>query len=52
LSDGLRATHGVDSLRIAALVVLVFYLVAALLMYLASRNLEADWVEEGQHEAP
>jgi MFS family permease len=52
LSDGLRATHGVDSLRIAALVVLVFYLVAALLMYLASRKLEADWVEEGQHEAP
>jgi hypothetical protein len=29
--------------------VLVFYIVAAGLMYLASRKLEADWVEEGQH---
>ena len=47
LSDSLRATYGADSLRMAALGVLVFYLVAALLMYLASRSLEADWVEEG-----
>ena len=48
LSDRLRETHGADSLRVAALVVLVFYLVAALLMYLASRKLDRDWVEEGQ----
>ena len=47
LSDSLRAAYGADSLRMAALGVLVFYLVAALLMYLASRSLEADWVEEG-----
>ena len=49
LSDRLRESYGADSLRIAALVVLVFYFVAALLMYLASRKLDADWVEEGQH---
>lgn len=49
LSDGLRETYGADSLRLAALAVLVFYFVAALLMYLASRKLDADWVEEGQH---
>ncbi len=46
ISDQLRASHGADSLRIAALAVLVFYLVAAGLMYLASRSLERDWVEE------
>ena len=49
LSDRLREAHGVDSLRVAALFVLVFYIVAAGLMYLASRKLEADWIEEGQH---
>lgn len=46
LSDRLRETYGADSLRVAALVVLVFYLVAAVLMYLASRKLEGDWVED------
>ena len=45
ISDLFRETYGADSLRIAALVVLVFYLVAALLMYLASRSIERDWVE-------
>ena len=49
LSDRLRESHGADSLRVAALAVLVFYLVAALLMYLASRKLGDDWVEEGAH---
>jgi hypothetical protein len=46
LSDGLRERYGDDSLRIAALAVLVFYLVAALLMMLAARRLREDWVEE------
>ncbi len=46
ISDQLRAAHGDDSLRIAALAVLVFYLIAAALMYMASRSIERDWVEE------
>lgn len=46
ISDLLRSTYGADSLRIAALAVLVFYLVAALLMFLASRSIERDWVED------
>lgn len=46
ISDLFRETYGDDSLRIAALVVLVFYLVAAFLMYLASRSIERDWVED------
>lgn len=46
ISDQLRDSYGADSLRVAALVVLVFYLVAALLMYLASRTLNGDWVED------
>ena len=51
LSDGLRASYGDDSLRIAALAVLVFYLVAALLMMLAARRLREDWVEEAPVDA-
>ena len=46
ISDLFRETYGADSLRMAALVILVFYLVAALLMYLASRSIERDWVED------
>ena len=46
ISDLLRETYGADSLRIAALAVLAFYLVAALLMFLASRSIERDWVED------
>jgi predicted MFS family arabinose efflux permease len=46
ISDELRQAYGADSLRMAALAVLAFYLVAALLMYLASRKLQADWVED------
>lgn len=46
LSDGLRESYGDDSLRIAALAVLGFYLVAALLMMLAAKRLREDWVEE------
>lgn len=46
ISDGLREQYGADSLRYAALAVLTFYLVAALLMWLASRRIRDDWVEE------
>lgn len=46
ISDLFRETYGADSLRMAALVILVFYLVAALLMYLASHSIERDWVED------
>lgn len=46
ISDSLREEYGVDSLRYAALVVLVFYFLAALLMWLASRRIEGDWVDE------
>ncbi len=46
ISDQLKAAYGPDSLRMAALVVLAFYLVAALLLYLASRSIEGDWVAE------
>ena len=46
ISDELKSTYGADSLRIAALVVLVFYLIASLLLFLASRTIERDWIEE------
>ncbi|GAA3999118.1 MFS transporter [Sphingomonas humi] len=46
ISDALRSTYGADSLRYAALAVLVFYLVAALLTLLATRYLREDWVED------
>ena len=46
ISDQLQEAYGADSLRIAALAVLVFYLIAALLMFLASRSIERDWVED------
>lgn len=49
ISDHLREAYGADSLRMAALAVLVFYLVAALLMYFASRKLQADWVDDENH---
>ena len=46
LSDGLKASYGVESLRYAAVGCLGFYLVAALLMSLAARRLTADWVDD------
>ncbi|WP_343344555.1 MFS transporter [Sphingomicrobium sp. XHP0239] len=46
ISDALRASYGADSLRYAAIIVLVFYLVAALLMWMASRRIADDWVDE------
>jgi MFS family permease len=46
LSEALRSTYGAESLRYAAIGVLGFYLLAALLMWLAARRLPADWVED------
>ena len=49
ISDALKSTYGVESLRYAAMGVLVFYLVAALLALIAARHLRNDWVEEPAH---
>ena len=46
ISDGLKATYGVDALRDAAAGCLVFYLLAALLMFGAARSLKASWVAD------
>jgi MFS family permease len=46
ISEALKASHGVESLRYAAIGVLGFYVVAALLMWVASTRLRQDWVEE------
>jgi MFS family permease len=48
ISDALKSTYGVESLRYAAMGVLVFYLVAALLALIAARYLRNDWVDEPQ----
>jgi predicted MFS family arabinose efflux permease len=45
LSDALSSTYGDGALRVAMLIGLVCYLVAALLMALAAKHLRADWVE-------
>ena len=46
ISDGLKATYGVDALRDAAAGCLVFYLLAALLMFGAARSLKTSWVAD------
>jgi predicted MFS family arabinose efflux permease len=46
LSDALKATYGVDSLRFAAVACLAFYLLAALLMLFSGRSLRRSWVAE------
>ncbi|MFV3075917.1 spinster family MFS transporter [Niveispirillum fermenti] len=43
LSDVLRAEYGQDSLRYSILYCLGFYLIAAILLLLASRRLDRDW---------
>ena len=42
----LKGTYGVESLRYAAVSVLGFYLLAALLMLLAVPRLTREWVED------
>jgi MFS family permease len=46
LSDGLKATYGVDSLRNAAAGCTAFYLLAAALMLLAVKQLRKQWVDD------
>lgn len=43
LSDALTASHGADALRLAAILCLGFYLLAALLMLFAVRPLRREW---------
>lgn len=43
MSDLLAPRFGAESLRYSILIGLVFYVLAALLLYLASRRLERDW---------
>ena len=45
LSDAMTAPFGEEALRYAMVAALGFYLVAALLMLLASRHLQRDWVD-------
>ena len=47
LSDLFKARFGTEALRYAAVSVVGFYLVAALLMAVAVRRLRSDWVDEG-----
>jgi MFS family permease len=46
ISDALRETYGVESLRYAAIGCTAFYLVAGGLMLIAARRLRSDWVED------
>lgn len=46
VSDHLKATYGVESLRYAAMGATLFYLLAAALMLTAARTLRKDWVAD------
>ena len=46
ISDALKSTYGADALRDAAAGCLVFYLVAALLMFASARSLRTSWVAD------
>jgi MFS family permease len=46
LSDMLKSTYGVDSLRYAAAGCTLFYLVAAVLMLLSIKHLRASWIDD------
>ncbi len=50
LSEAFRARLGAEALRYAAVSVLVFYLLAALLMFFAIKRLRADWVDDAPPE--
>jgi predicted MFS family arabinose efflux permease len=49
LSELFKERFGIEALRYAALSVVGFYLVAAVLMLFAIRRLRDDWVEEAAH---
>jgi MFS family permease len=46
ISDTLKHSYGVESLRYAAVGCTAFYLLAALLMFIAAGRLQRDWVDE------
>jgi predicted MFS family arabinose efflux permease len=46
ISDALKGTYGADALRDAAAGCLAFYLLAALLMFGATRSLKTSWVAD------
>lgn len=46
LSDALKHSYGSEALRYAAVAVTTFYLLAALLMFLAAPRLRSSWVED------
>ena len=46
ISDMLKATHGADALRDAAVACTSFYLLAALLMLICVKQLRRQWVED------
>lgn len=48
ISDSLKATYGPDSLRYAAIGVVLFYGLAGAMALIASRFLTRDWVDEPQ----
>ena len=52
LSELFKERFGTEALRYAAVSVVGFYLVAALLMLLAVRRLREDWVEEAPRLSP
>jgi MFS family permease len=49
LSDALKHSYGTEALRYAAVAVTAFYLVAALLMFLAAPRLQSNWVDDSDH---
>jgi MFS family permease len=52
LSDALKASYGVDSLRNAAVACTAFYVLAAILMFVAARYLRASWVADEPQPTP
>ena len=46
ISDAMHARYGEDALRMSAAVLLLFYPLAAIVMWLAVRPLRREWVEE------
>ena len=46
ISDALKTSYGIESLRYAAVGCTAFYLVAAFLMLFAIKRLRVDWVDD------
>ena len=48
VSDALKGSYGADSLRMAAIAGTIFYLIAAIFMFAASKRLSNDWVDDSR----